>query len=1106
MARRPALLVLAAVVTSAPFQLFAQAGFTPGSRQIALLDFSALSAGAPLPASLQLVSGKAAVADREGTLMLKANERTILLLRLPEVLPQNATLEFDVVPRDCICLPADFMFEGTMSSTRGPASAEVEWFKDGLAIVGGIPNGSPGEVRAPAGLAESLQGTLVKVRVQLEGTKVRLFTNETELLNREVRFQRSRFIRITLGGNGEGEERAVYLARVRVGTDAPATGTVATAQQQQALGGSGVASGGPGAPNPVVTVMASVTAQGVASATWNQIAGAVNYFAIRWKPDEPGCCTSMSSPAPSTALTWQDGTLPKQGTYRYRVYATTSGGTTYSGETALSWPQAGATGTPRTGGTILNPNAPPPPPPPPPSDPLGRPTGVTVVPPPPPPPPPPPATVGPAPAGPGARPTGTVVPPSPPPADLTTGLRVGTGISDITGPIAEVVMMGYAEGSQVANGLHTRLYARAFVFADQADKRVVFVSADLAMSFSSVKQGVMRKLAERFGSRYDDRNVMISATHTHVGPGGYSHHIIYNISTGGHIKQNYDAIVAGITEAIIKADSSLAPATVTLREGDIVERASTNRSISAFTLNPEAAGANALPPETPAMTVLGIRRGSQPVGAVSWFAVHNTSLTKGIRQVSSDHKGYAAYLMERKYGSVAPLRNYGGFVAAFPNGAEGDLSPNIGTPYGPPTAITFTGPAPSGNPFDHMKVIGDREFRTADALFNSVGQVPVTGSVDFRHAFVKMPGLEVASSFTNGMLQKRLCKAAYGVSFMAGTEDGRTGTAEEGLAHGTTMPPGGLEAIRGALVPILMITIPALAPQIFGAFASPEAASDDMCHSPKPVLVPTGRLTDFTAEILPFQILRIGPVAIVGVPGEMTVTGGRRLQRRIMEVLAPTGVQRVILSGLSNEYSGYITTPEEYPSQQYEGASTLFGRLTLDAYIQEFGKLAVSLAAGPAGATQMQASGQAGPEPLDSHQRELQTGVVFDEVASGEFFGKVLVDAPEVVDQGQVVKVRFRGAHPKNNLMRNDSYFRIERAAGTSWELVAWDSTPDTWLFWSRDPEGTAISYIEIHWATSKDVPPGTYRITHKGTWKSGQGNFADYTATSRLFTVRQAP
>lgn len=43
---------------------------------------------------------------------------------------------------------------------------------------------------------------------------------------------------------------------------------------------------------------------------------------------------------------------------------------------------------------------------------------------------------------------------------------------------------------------------------------------------------------------------------------------------------------------------------------------------------------------------------------------------------------------------------------------------------------------------------------------------------------------------------------------------------------------------------------------------------------------------------------------------------------------------RVVLAGLTNTYSSYITTFEEYGVQRYEGASTIFGPHTLDAYIQ----------------------------------------------------------------------------------------------------------------------------------------------------------------------------
>lgn len=42
----------------------------------------------------------------------------------------------------------------------------------------------------------------------------------------------------------------------------------------------------------------------------------------------------------------------------------------------------------------------------------------------------------------------------------------------------------------------------------------------------------------------------------------------------------------------------------------------------------------------------------------------------------------------------------------------------------------------------------------------------------------------------------------------------------------------------------------------------------------------------------------------------------------------------MVLAGLTNTYSSYITTWEEYHAQRYEAASTIFGPSTLDAYIQ----------------------------------------------------------------------------------------------------------------------------------------------------------------------------
>lgn len=141
---------------------------------------------------------------------------------------------------------------------------------------------------------------------------------------------------------------------------------------------------------------------------------------------------------------------------------------------------------------------------------------------------------------------------TPPIVPGTAALLAGAGISDITGPAAEALMLGYASIDQATAGMHTRLFARAFVFADATSgKRVVFVSAELGRLFSSLKQGVLKRLTQRYGNLYDDSNVQIAATHTHAGPGGYAHHTLYNLTTLGFSQQNYDVIVEGITRAII---------------------------------------------------------------------------------------------------------------------------------------------------------------------------------------------------------------------------------------------------------------------------------------------------------------------------------------------------------------------------------------------------------------------------------------------------------------------------------------------------------------------------------------------------------------------------
>lgn len=69
----------------------------------------------------------------------------------------------------------------------------------------------------------------------------------------------------------------------------------------------------------------------------------------------------------------------------------------------------------------------------------------------------------------------------------------------------------------------------------------------------------------------------------------------------------------------------------------------------------------------------------------------------------------------------------------------------------------------------------------------------------------------------------------------------------------------------------------------------------------------------WSPTIVSTQLVAIGPLMIACVPGEFTTMSGRRLRRAIKKVLCNDGAKCVVvIAGLCNSYSDYITTPEEY--------------------------------------------------------------------------------------------------------------------------------------------------------------------------------------------------
>jgi hypothetical protein len=217
------------------------AGFQPGGQQLFLLDLSGTPVG-EVPTTIKPLRGNVEVVLQGGMRMLKASSASEFLITLPQVLPQDFTLEFDLVPKRC-CPPPDLSFEGTPTVNQGSASAHLLWQADGyLAVVGGAQDNY--ETPMPDDFRATLPGVLTQVRVSVTGSTIKLYTNGRRLYTLDRQFARGRVLRVFLGG--VDDLNAVYLAGLRIATGAPLVSTGGGGAGAGSTGAGGAGSSGAG--------------------------------------------------------------------------------------------------------------------------------------------------------------------------------------------------------------------------------------------------------------------------------------------------------------------------------------------------------------------------------------------------------------------------------------------------------------------------------------------------------------------------------------------------------------------------------------------------------------------------------------------------------------------------------------------------------------------------------------------------------------------------------------------------------------------------------------------------------------------------------------------
>lgn len=707
---------------------------------------------------------------------------------------------------------------------------------------------------------------------------------------------------------------------------------------------------------------------------------------------------------------------------------------------------------------------------------------------------------------------------------------LGVGKGDITGPVVEINLMGYADPKQVGSGLRQRLYSRAFIVGDidKPSDRFVYLVLDTQSGDTAVRYGILAAL-KALGPEYDvygHHNIAVTGTHSHAGPGGWLNYLLPQITSKGFDHQGHQAIIDGAVLSIRRAHETVSPGFLTVGTTK-VHGANINRSLFAYLANPkeERDRYNASSGDDGSvekeLTLLRFQRAhdQKNIGILSWFPTHGTSLLGNNTLIAGDNKGVAAYLFEKSVrGDETASED---FVAGFSQASVGDTTPNVLGAWcedGTGKTCTFENSTCSDGksqachgrgPFYGLNdggaascfEIGQRQFKAAKDLYDRLlrdGQRIGGTSVKSVHTFHNMTDYSFVLS--NGT-EVVTCPAALGYSFAAGTSDGPGAfdfTQHDGRED-TTSPVW----------------------RVVSRLLKAPTDGQRSCHGAKPILLDVGEMFEpyqWTPNIVDLQIFRVGQFMIIISPGEATTMAGRRWKEAVYNASASmlhdeakqglTSITTpvVVIGGPANSYSHYITTEEEYAIQRYEGASTLYGPHTLAAYIDVTLSNMQYLSA-HAGSPP---SHRGGPFPPDNSNRSLSfiTGVVYDAPPLFKSFGDVLADVRDYYPLGGLVRAKFVGANPRNNLRLQDTYAAVEMLDMESegdddkWKRVLDDSDWNLVFHWRRVSDLLATSEVEIVWETEKLPGPGTYRLRYFGDAKSVTGKIHSFSGTSGVFTL----
>jgi len=533
------------------------------------------------------------------------------------------------------------------------------------------------------------------------------------------------------------------------------------------------------------------------------------------------------------------------------------------------------------------------------------------------------------------------------------------------------------------------------IVLDDGDTRVALVATDLA--FPLDKEGLVARLA---GKGFTHETIFYTGTHTHSGPGSVA-----------------PWQTAQLAKAVELATERLAPARAAWGQ-TTVPGVARNRSIEAHLANhgidqfygeghPEDDPEGAEHSVDRRLRVLRVERADgRPIAAWLNFPVHLTTSTPAADLWDADLAGPAEQHLEDAVGGTdrhgpGGLREQG-FVALLNNGSLGDLMP-IFDSYNPTAVMDLHGLRIAGGARKAWGAAGRRLTRTLP--------------LDIRWTRICYCGQEVEAG------RRVASTPVFGLPFLGGSEDGASIFHEPLATEGRRLPPEAADPVQGRKIQV-----------------APSELLD--VHETQPEV----------------HVVRIGDRLLVGAPGEPSVEMGRRFEAAVRPYL-PAGVRDPVVVGLVNDYLGYLTTPEEYEMQHYEGGHTVYGTWTSLLMRRSYVALTQALREGA-------------PAPAPSVAGGLgDAGAASPDVGDGGVAGAMTAEPAHEAERFDVVEFAWTGAAEGADRPVDRAFVAVEREVGGTWRRV--DSDLGLSVAWRETSEGRYTARYDV----PGDLPAGPYRL-----------------------------